>query len=141
MPDFVHRWQFTVDWGHCDPAGIVFNARFFEFFDASTWRLFEAAFAMPRAAIFPTLGISGTPLVDARARFIRPVAFGDVLEMAAQVTEFRRSSFVVDHRLSVAGEPVAEGSETRVWAIQDGPDATAIRTVPIPHDVKAKFGA
>ena len=37
MPDFLHRRSFTIEWGHCDPAGIVFNSRFFEFFDWSTW--------------------------------------------------------------------------------------------------------
>ena len=43
MANLVFRRQFTVEWGHCDPAGIVFNSRFFEFFDWSAWRLFEAA--------------------------------------------------------------------------------------------------
>ena len=33
---FTFRRQLTVEWGLCDPAGIVFNSRFFEYFDAST---------------------------------------------------------------------------------------------------------
>src|SRR5215471_16262682 len=43
MANLVYRRQFTVEWGHCDPAGIVFNSRFFEYFDWSAWQLFEAA--------------------------------------------------------------------------------------------------
>src|SRR5262252_6109976 len=43
MANLVLRRQFTVEWGHCDPAGIVFNSRFFEYFDWSVWRLFEEA--------------------------------------------------------------------------------------------------
>ena len=43
MANLISRRQFTIEWGHCDPAGIVFNARFFEFFDRGTWGLFEAA--------------------------------------------------------------------------------------------------
>jgi hypothetical protein len=42
----THRRQLTVEWGHCDPAGIVFNSRFFEYFDHSTWLLFERALAL-----------------------------------------------------------------------------------------------
>ena len=43
MTSFVFRRQLTIEWGQCDPAGIVFNARFFEMFDISTWLLFETA--------------------------------------------------------------------------------------------------
>ena len=43
MGNLVYRRQFPIEWGHCDPAGIVFNSQFFEFFDWSAWKLFEAA--------------------------------------------------------------------------------------------------
>ena len=47
MTDFIFRRQFPIEWGHCDPAGIVFNSRFFEFFDRSAWLMFEAATGVP----------------------------------------------------------------------------------------------
>ena len=34
-----------VQWGDCDPAGIVFYPRYFEWFDACTILLFEKATA------------------------------------------------------------------------------------------------
>ena len=43
MTTFTYRRKMQIEWGHCDPAGIVFNSRFFEFFDHSTWLLMEAA--------------------------------------------------------------------------------------------------
>ena len=43
MASFTFRRQLTIEWGQCDPAGIVFNSRFFEMFDASTWQMFQAA--------------------------------------------------------------------------------------------------
>ena len=49
VASFTFRRQLTVEWGHCDPAGIVFNSRFFEMFDISTWMLFEAALGVKRA--------------------------------------------------------------------------------------------
>ena len=43
MASFIYRRKLTIEWGQCDPAGIVFNSRFFEIFDASTWQMFESA--------------------------------------------------------------------------------------------------
>src|SRR5207237_1227707 len=103
MTSLINRRQMTVEWGHCDPAGIVFNSRFFEFFDVSTWLLFEAALGVPPSKLAATYDIVGIPLVDARARFMVPAKFGDVLDIASNVSEFRRSSFEVEHQVSVAG--------------------------------------
>ena len=38
--------QRTIEWGDCDPAGIVFNPRYFEWFDAATAALFARALGM-----------------------------------------------------------------------------------------------
>ena len=125
MANFVSRRQFTIEWGHCDPAGIVFNSRFFEFFDWSTWALFEAALGVKPAEFGAAYDIIGIPLVDARAKFRAPARFGDVVELASQVSEFRRSSFDVAHELFVRGELAVEGRETRVWAGRDDADTVA----------------
>ncbi len=49
MPNLIHHKRLRVEWGHCDPAGIVFNSRFFEYFDWSTWEMFESVLGVPRA--------------------------------------------------------------------------------------------
>src|SRR5262245_49752015 len=98
MANFILRREMTVEWGQCDPAGIVCNSRFFELFDVSTWLLFEAALGVPRSGLFAAYDIMGIPLVDARARFLVPVKFGDALAFESHVSEFRRSSFDVEHR-------------------------------------------
>jgi 4-hydroxybenzoyl-CoA thioesterase len=141
MANFVHRRKIVIEWGHCDPAGIVFNSRFFEFFDQSAWTMFEVALGVPRAELFATYDIMGIPLVDARARFIVPIKFGDVVDIASEVSEFRRSSFDVEHRLTVGGELAVEGGETRVWATRDKDDPSRIRSKPIPAEVIARFRA
>jgi 4-hydroxybenzoyl-CoA thioesterase len=141
MVNLVHRRQFTVEWGHCDPAGIVFNSRFFEFFDWNAWLLFETALGVRPSELGPTFGIVGIPLVDARARFLKPARFNDVADIASEVTEFRRSSFAVTHSISIAGEVAVEGSETRVWAAQDPNDPVKLKGVPIPAAVIERFQA
>ncbi len=140
MAAFTFRRQLTVEWGQCDPAGIVFNSRFFEIFDVSTWMLFEAALGVTAHKLAETFDIIGIPLVDARANFLRPAKFGDLIEVASRVSEFRRSSFDVEHRLSVGGELAVEGSETRVWATRDKIAPDKIHAVAIPADVIARFG-
>ena len=126
MASFTYRRQLTIEWGQCDPAGIVFNSRFFEIFDTNTWKMFEAALGVKPHELASAFGIMGIPLVDARANFLKPVKFGDAVEMASRVSEFRRSSFDVEHRLSVNGELAVEGSETRVWAARSKDDPEKI---------------
>jgi 4-hydroxybenzoyl-CoA thioesterase len=136
--DFVNKRHFTIDWAYCDPAGIVFNGRFFEFFDTSSWHLFEAALGVKPHKMSETFEILGVPLVDARAKFMVPAKFGDVVEMHSYIGEFRRSSFEVCHQIFVDGQLAVDGSETRVWAALD-PATGQLKTKPIPAEVMAKF--
>ena len=62
MANLINRRQFTIEWGHCDPAGIVFDARFFEFFDWGTWTLFELALGVKPPDLGKAFGIVGIPL-------------------------------------------------------------------------------
>jgi 4-hydroxybenzoyl-CoA thioesterase len=139
VANFVSTRQFTVEWSQCDPAGIVFNGRFFEFFDWGTWLLFEAVLGVRPPDLAGAFGIVGLPLVDAGARFIAPVRFGDVVELTSQVSEFRRSSFDVEHRLMVGSELAVEGRETRVWAACDPANPAQIKAQPIPAEIIARF--
>lgn len=145
IPDFVkgdyivNSRDVTVEWGHCDPAGIVFNARFFEFFDWNTWLLFESALGVPASELGKAFGNMNMPLVDAKARFLAPAKFNDVVEIASEVVEFRRSSFDVQHRLSVDGRLSADGAETRVWVTLDPKNPLGMKSRPIPPEVIARF--
>jgi 4-hydroxybenzoyl-CoA thioesterase len=141
VASFTYRRQLTIEWGQCDPAGIVFNSRFFEIFDTGTWQMFEAALGVKAHQLAGAFGIIGIPLVDASANFITPIRFGDVVEMTTRVREFRRSSFDIEHHLSVGGELAVEGAETRVWAVRSKDDPEKIGGTAIPADVIAKFGS
>ena len=139
MTSFIFHRQLTIEWGQCDPAGIVFNSRFFEMFDTNTWQLFHAALGIRPHELADAFGIIGIPLVDVRANFLRPIKFGDTVEITSRVSEFRRSSFDVEHRLSVKGQLAVEGGETRVWAARSKDDPEKITGSSIPADVIAKF--
>ena len=138
MPSFINRRPLAIEWGQCDPAGIVFNSRFFEIFDRSTWELFEAALSVKPHRLAQTYGILGIPLVDVSANFIKPLKFGDDIEVASRISEFRRSSFNVEHTIRVGDKVAVEGLETRVWAARD--KATEkMGAIPLPPEVVTRF--
>ena len=60
--------QVQIEWGHCDPAGIVFNSRFFEYFDWSTALLFERALGMSKAEAIRKYDAVGIPIVESPER-------------------------------------------------------------------------
>ena len=140
MPKFTFRRQMIVEWSQCDPAGIVFNARFFEFFDQNTWLLFDTALGVKPHELAATFNIIGMPLVDARANFLIPAKFGDEIEIASWVAEFRRSSFEVTHQITIDGKLAVDGGETRVWAARSPDNPERIGAATIPAEVIARFG-
>jgi len=141
VASYIHRRQLTVEWGQCDPAGIVFNPRFFEMFDVSTWLLIQALLGVRQQDFPAAYDVVGAPLVDARANFLKPARFGDTVEIASRITEVRRTSFDIEHRLTVGGELAVDGGETRVWAVRDAADADRIRAIAIPAAVVERFTA
>lgn len=130
-----------IEWGDCDPAGIVFFPRYFAMFDSCTTSMFSQALGMSKFDFIKHYKFAGYPMVDTRARFLKPTKFGDDVVIETTVTEFRRSSFDVRHRLSHKGELAVECLDTRVWAARDPNDPDKIKSAPIPEDVIAKFNA
>jgi 4-hydroxybenzoyl-CoA thioesterase len=123
-----------IEWGDCDPAGIIYYPRYFAFFDASTSALLERALGMTKHAYLKAYDFSGHPLVNTQSRFMLPTRFGDDVTIESAVTEIRRSSFDVRHRLFKDGKLVVEGMETRVWVRGDPTNGT-MRASPLPQDV------
>jgi 4-hydroxybenzoyl-CoA thioesterase len=138
---FVNRREVTIEWGHCDPAGIVFFPNYLAFFDAATNALFFRALGLNKYEILRKYSIAGIPLVDVNARFFIPSAFGDVVTIESTVAEIKRSSFRVQHRLFKGDALAVEGHETRVWTGHDPDDPGKLKSRPIPDEVIAKLGA
>jgi 4-hydroxybenzoyl-CoA thioesterase len=123
-----------IEWGDCDPAGIIFYPRYFAFFDASTSALIERALGMTKRDYLRKYDFDGHPLVNAHCRFLAPTRFGDDVIIESTVTQFRRSSFDVSHRLTKNGMIAVEGLETRVW-VKGDPARGQMKGVPVPQEV------
>jgi 4-hydroxybenzoyl-CoA thioesterase len=132
---FVNLRPITIEWGDCDPAGIVFYPRYFAYFDAATAALIEQATGMTKQALRRTYDMVGFPMVDTRARFLLPCSFGDQVVIESQAAAFRTSSFDIRHRLLKAGALAVEGFETRVWTGRHPDDPDRLKAKPIPQAV------
>jgi 4-hydroxybenzoyl-CoA thioesterase len=127
-----------IEWGDCDPAGIVYFPRYFEFFDACTNALFERA-GLPKQEMLKKYRLLGIPLVDARANFRIPSSFGEVVIIESRILEWGKSSFSVEHKLVKNGVLAVEGFEKRVWTVRDPQDREKIQSQPIPQEVIDRF--
>jgi 4-hydroxybenzoyl-CoA thioesterase len=136
----VSHKKLLVEWGHCDPAGIVFFPQYLAWFDDCTTALFLDA-GMPIRSLFKEYGVIGIPVVDVRARFVLPSKFGDELTVESAVTKFGKSSFVVRHQITKAGALAVEGFTTRVWTGPDPSDPSKMKSHPLPNEVIARLSA
>jgi 4-hydroxybenzoyl-CoA thioesterase len=57
------------------------------------------------------------------------------------ITEIKRSSFSVTHRILKDGELAVEGFETRVWVARDPADPDKIKAKALPQEIVAKLRA
>ena len=140
MSMFTNQRTIRVEWGDCDPAGIVYFPRFVEYFDACTVHLFEAA-GFPKAEMLKRFGAAGFPLVDLKVKFLIPASYGDDVVVESGVTGIKRSSFDVNHKLFRAGELAVEACETRVWTVHDPARQGRLKAQPIPPELVARFTA
>ncbi len=133
------RHQVTIEWGDCDPAGIVYFPNYFRYFDGSTNALFLRALGFNKYEMMKKYDIIGIPLVDVGARFIVPSVFGDVVTIELTVAEIKRSSFRMEHRLLRGDTLAVEGRETRVWVGRDPDNPEKLKGKPMPADVIARL--
>ena len=132
---FSNSHHLIVEWGDCDPAGIVFYPRFFAMFDAATAFLLEAASGMPRADLIRHHSIIGWPMVDTRSIFRAPVSFDDTIRIDGKITRVGTASFDIEHRLFRGETLCVECTETRVWSAK-GENGDALRPMSIPEELR-----
>ena len=131
--------HFTVEFGDCDPAQIVFYPNFFRWMDAACWAFFAAAGYDAKRMRAEHLAM---PLVSADCQFLYPAEQGDRCEVRSRIVRFGGKSFVVAHEVHREdGMVLARGSETRVWGKFENGPGTRLRGIEIPESLKSRFRA
>jgi YbgC/YbaW family acyl-CoA thioester hydrolase len=106
--------QFTIEWGDCDEAGIVFYPNYFYWFDCTFQRFLRARGLSQRELKKRFGGV--TPLVQVGADFTAPARYDDVVATQARIESWDERRFRVAYQFTVGERPVAHGFEVRAWA-------------------------
>ena len=119
--------SFTIEWGDCDEAGIVFYPNYFYWLDC-TFQRFMRARGLSQRDVRKRFG-AVTPIVQAHADFMAPARYDDVLNITTGVGMEGERRFKVDYRLSSNGRIIGTGYEIRAWALVA--DDGSIRGAPV----------
>lgn len=130
------RMPRTVEWGDCDPAGIIFYPTYYRWMDAASWHLFACAGYPATRMRAEHLSM---PLVHAECSFVRSPPFGEACLVESAVERLGGKSFTVRHRFLRAedGSELASGRETRVWCRYEAGPGSPLRGETLPDALRA----
>ena len=131
----IHRVQ--VQFGHCDPAGIVFFPNFSRWMDESSLAFFMSCGIPPWRELVKTRGIIGTPLLEIHTNFRKAATYGETLEVHTCVEEWSRKTFRHRHVIRRGDDLICEGTEVRAFVVRDPQDPDRLRAIEVPQDIRA----
>ncbi len=131
-------YEIKVQFGDCDPAGIVFFPNFSKWMDASSLHFFMECGVPPWRELIKTTGIVGTPLLEIHTKFMRPATYGETLQVYTSVEEWRDKVFIQKHVVKRGEDLLCEGLETRAFVIHPAGEPNRIKAIAVPADIKAR---
>jgi 4-hydroxybenzoyl-CoA thioesterase len=133
----THVYSVNVQFGDCDPAGIVFFPNFSRWMDEASLAFFMACGVPPWRELVKTRGIIGTPLLEINTKFKRPATYGETIEVHTSVEEWSAKTFRHRHVVKRGETLLCEGTEVRAFCIRDPENADRIKAIPVPEDIRA----
>ena len=130
-------YRVHVQFGDCDPAGIVFFPNFSKWMDAASLAFFMECGLPPWRELVKTRGIVGTPLLEVNTKFIKAVTYGETIEISTWIEEWREKVFVQMHRVKRGDDLICEGREVRAFVKRDAENPDRLRAIPVPDDIRA----
>ena len=127
----------AIEFGDCDPAGIVFFPNFSRWMDAASAGFFRRCGVPPWRELEAQRGIVGTPLLEIGTRFVQSATYGQTLEIATHVAEWRAKVFVQLHRVTRDGALICKGREVCAFVRRDPAEPGRLRAVAVPDDIRA----
>jgi YbgC/YbaW family acyl-CoA thioester hydrolase len=132
----MFKTSFTIEWGDCDEAGIVFYPNYFYWFDCAFQRLLRDR-GLSQRELRKQFG-AVTPIVEAHSDFKAPARYDDVLDIDVTVQRAAERRFRVDYHLSSGGRSIGAGYEIRAWALMS--DDGSIKGAPLSEAFMAALG-
>lgn len=124
-----------IQFGDCDPAGIVFYPNFLRWMDSASLHYFMTCGVPPWNVTVQTMGIIGTPLLEVNVKFVKAATYPEHIEVHTFVEEWRAKVFVHHHTIKRGADVLCEGRETRAFVKRE-PDGR-MRAVQVPPEFRA----
>jgi acyl-CoA thioester hydrolase len=131
MEGFRHVLPIDVRFRDLDAFGHVNSAVILTYFETARMRyLIDLDLRLPQG------GWNDLPFILAHldCDFRKPIFFGQAVEIGSRITEIKRSSLRLEHRVEADGELAAEGYDIVVHY-----DYVANHSMPISPDIRAKI--
>ena len=133
----VHIYRRRIEFVDTDVSGNIHFSRFFIFMETAEHELLRA--------LGTTVHLEegertiGWPRVDAHCKYLKPVRFGDELEVRVLVERQGTKSMTYRFEFHCRGEQVAEGRMSSVCCVLG--DSGELRAIPIPDIIAGKLRA
>ena len=127
MPPFRHTLR--VRFQECDPQGVVYFARYPEYYDISITELWREALGSYQEMV--DAGIDMV-VAEQRVRYLAPARFDDVIDVEIRIDKLGTTSMLSSYTVTRDGEPLVEGDFRHVFI-----DAPTKAKAPIPDDVRS----
>lgn len=132
----VFQFPVEVRFGSCDPVGIVYFPRYFDWFHQAMEAWFGEALGIPYHEVLRTHGF---PAVHTEADYRRPCFFGERVVVELRVGTIGQSSMRLDYRVLGPGgeeETRATGHTTVVCFGTDPAAPGHMASAPLPAAVR-----
>jgi 4-hydroxybenzoyl-CoA thioesterase len=134
-PSRSHVYSVTIQFGDCDPAGIVFFPNYNRWMDEASLAFFMACGIPPWRELVKTRGIVGTPLLEINTQFKQPATYGETLQITTTVEAWANKTFRQRHVVRRGDDLICEGTETRAFVVRDA-DSGRLKAIPVPQDIQ-----
>lgn len=116
----------TVRFQEVDAAGILFYGRIFDYFHDAYVAFLREGGAPLEGALEDGSWVA--PLNRAEAEYLRPLRFGEEIEVVIAGVEIEETEYTVDYRVERGGEVAAVGRTRHVSV-----DPATFRRAPVPE--------
>jgi 4-hydroxybenzoyl-CoA thioesterase len=137
MPDSPYRAEIVVRFGDLDEAGIVYYPRLVNYFHVAMEEFFREALEIdyPR---FLTEHRLGLPAARLEVDFLKPLRYGDHLEIEVAIDKIGTSSIVWRYRIF---RPADSEAATTARVVTVNVDMDSFDKRPVPDWLRAKLEA
>ena len=127
-------YQYTVQWGDCDPADIVYYPNYYKWMDNASHAMFTSV-GLGLDIMRSQYNTVGFPLVHTEADFRQTTGVGDVLNIFSRVDRCGSKSLTVQHHILCNGRLCVEGREVRIVGHKDV-ESGKLTALSIPETVR-----